>query len=228
MTALPELKFSDAPVAYADAVAFMEARVAAILDGTAGECVWFLERPPLYTAGTGAQAHELLDPDRLPVHASGRGGGYTYHGPGQRVVYLMLDLRERGRDLRGFVRQIETWLIATLDGFGLEAAGDAQQIGIWIPRPELGAGRADKIAAIGLRVRRWVSFHGIAFNVEPDLEHFSGIVPCGIADQGITSLAALGRPVSMHDADLALIAAFEEVFGRLNRPNRHGKSQTSS
>ena len=209
----PEFLFADRPVDYAEALAFMEARVDDIIAHRARECVWFLEHPPIYTAGKRADNTNLLTPNRFPVYASGRGGDYTYHGPGQRVVYLMLDLRQRGRDLRKFVTQVEAWIISALAEFNVQAHIHDAQVGVWVPRPELGAQREDKIAALGLRVRRWVSFHGLALNVEPNLEHFSGIVPCGIADKGVTSLVDLGLPVGLDDADQALLKNFEAAFG---------------
>ncbi len=205
-----EWRIDDRPVDYPKAVAAMEARVAAIRAGRARELVWLLEHPPLYTAGTSARDADLLEPERFPVHRSGRGGQFTYHGPGQRVAYVMLDLKTRGCDVRGFVRDLEDWLIATLVRFNITGARRTDRIGIWVER---GAGREDKIAAIGVRIRRWVSYHGVALNVEPDLTHFEGIVPCGIQGHGVTSLVELGLPVAMADADLALRAAFEEVFG---------------
>jgi lipoyl(octanoyl) transferase len=192
----------------------MEARAAAIAEGRAGECVWLVEHPPLYTAGTSARDADLLDA-RFPVHRTGRGGQFTYHGPGQRVAYVMLDLNRRGRDLRAFVAALEVWVIATLDAFNLTGERREDRVGVWVRRPDLAAGAEDKIAAIGIRLRRWVSFHGISLNVEPDLSHFGGIVPCGIADArfGVTSLVDLGLPVTMADADIALRHAFETVFG---------------
>ena len=212
-TLKPEFLFSEEPVAYTDALAFMKARVDDIIAHRARECVWFLEHPPIYTAGKRANSANLLAPDRFPVHLAGRGGDYTYHGPGQRVVYLMLDLRRRGRDLRKFVRQVEDWVLAALSEFNVQACIHDDQIGIWVPRPELGKQREDKIAAIGLRLRRWVSFHGLALNVEPDLDHFSGIVPCGIADKGVTSLVDLGLRVGLEEADQALLKNFNTIFG---------------
>ena len=209
----PEFLFADRPVDYATALALMEARVEKIIAHRARECVWFLEHPPIYTAGKRADSANLLAPNRFPVYAAGRGGDYTYHGPGQRVVYLMLDLRQRGRDLRKFVRQVETWIISALAEFNVQAHIHDDQVGVWVPRPELGGQREDKIAAIGLRVRRWVSFHGLALNVEPNLDHFSGIVPCGIADKGVTSLVDLGLPVGLDDADQALLKNFDAAFG---------------
>ena len=210
-----EWRFDDRPVAYPDALARMEARVAEIRAGTAPEMVWLLEHPPLYTAGTSARAQDLLDPGRLPVYRSGRGGQYTYHGPGQRVAYVMLDLKRRGCDVRGFVRDLEDWLIATLARFNVTGERRAGRVGIWVDRggPNAMDRREDKIAAIGVRIRRWVSYHGVALNVEPDLSHFQGIVPCGIREAGVTSLVDLGLPVAMEDVDMALQAAFEEVFG---------------
>lgn len=202
---------------YADAVASMERRAAQIRAGEAAELVWLVEHPPLYTAGTSARPEDLLEPARFPVHKTGRGGQYTYHGPGQRVAYVMLDLERRGRDLRGFVARLEDWLIAALARFNLTGERRAGRVGIWIDRGRLGGppGREEKIAAIGIRVRRWVSYHGVALNVEPDLSHFEGIVPCGIREHGVTSLVDLGLPVTMEDADTALRTAFEEVFGPL-------------
>ncbi|MEM8742010.1 MAG: lipoyl(octanoyl) transferase LipB [Pseudomonadota bacterium] len=215
--AMPEWIISEAPVPYPQALAEMEARVAAIRAGCAREAVWLCEHPPLYTAGTSARPEDLLSPDRFPVFRAGRGGEYTYHGPGQRVAYVMLDLEKRGRDLRRFVWLLEAWIIETLAQFAIRGERRAGRVGIWVARPNKtplqdGSPAEDKIAAIGLRVRRWVSFHGIALNVEPDLAHFDGIVPCGIRGHGVTSLADLGLPVAMPDVDLALRAAFETVF----------------
>lgn len=204
---------SDGLVPYPDALDSMRARAAAIAEGTASEAVWLLEHPPLYTAGTSAEAGDLLAPGRFPVYEAGRGGQYTYHGPGQRVAYVMLDLRERGRDIRCLVQGLEGWLIDTLAAFNVVAERRAGRIGVWVSRPDKGAGREDKIAAIGVRVSRWVTFHGIALNVAPDLSHFGGIVPCGISDQGVTSLEDLGQIVSLPEADIALRAAFETRFG---------------
>ncbi|MCH8489784.1 MAG: lipoyl(octanoyl) transferase LipB [Oceanicaulis sp.] len=207
---------SAARVPYPDAVAAMEARVDAIARGEASELVWLLEHDPIYTAGTSADPSDLRDPDRFAVHHTGRGGEYTYHGPGQRVAYVMLDLRERGRDARRFVRDLEQWIIGTLDTFNVTGERRCGRVGVWVNRTEPGGPeREDKIAAIGIRLRRWVSFHGIALNVEPDLAHFDGITPCGIHDPryGVTSLIDLGLPVTMDDADLALKQAFEAVFG---------------
>ncbi len=202
---------------YDEAVAFMEARVAAIHEGRADELIWLVEHPPLYTAGTSAQGGDLLDA-RFPVHATGRGGQYTYHGPGQRVVYVMLDLNRRGRDVRAFVARLEAWVIAALGDFGVTGVIRDGRVGVWVPRPDKpplpdGSTRDDKIAAIGVKLRRWVSFHGIAINVEPDLSHYGGIVPCGISGHGITSLVDLGLPVGMMDLDLALRRNFDTIFG---------------
>jgi len=201
------------PLDYPAAVAAMEHRVAAIREGSAPEMVWLVEHPPLYTAGTSAREADLLRPDRFPVFASGRGGQYTYHGPGQRVAYVMLDLNRRNPDLRRFVRDLEEWIIRTLAAFNIRGERRDGRVGIWVARPEKGVGREDKIAAIGIRVRRWVTFHGIAFNVDPVLEHFSGIVPCGIGDQGVTSLADLGVLVAMAEVDTVLRREFEGLFG---------------
>jgi lipoyl(octanoyl) transferase len=202
------------PVGYLEAVAAMEARVAAIAEGSAGELVWLLEHPPLYTAGVSAKAGDLLAPDRFPVFASARGGQYTYHGPGQRVAYVMLDLRRRGRDVHAFVQALEAWIIDALAAFNVVGQIKPGRVGVWVERREPGLPVVEeKIAAIGVRLRRWVSFHGISLNVEPDLSHFDGIIPCGIRDHGVTSLVALGLPVSMDEADAALKAGFERTFG---------------
>ena len=212
MTEPIEWRISDSPVPYPEAVEAMEARVAAIRAGTARELVWLLEHPPLYTAGASARAGDLLQPDRFPVHASGRGGQYTYHGPGQRVAYVMLDLKRREPDLRRFVHDLEEWVIRTLARFNVRGERRDGRIGIWVARP---GGREDKIAAVGVRVRHWVSYHGIAVNLDPELEHFTGIVPCGIAPDagfGVTSLHDLGLLVSMAELDAALQGAFTEVF----------------
>jgi lipoyl(octanoyl) transferase len=208
-TAAPEWRTEERPVPYPEAVAAMEARVAAIRAGTAPELVWLLEHPPLYTAGTSARDEDLLEPGRFPVYRTGRGGQFTYHGPGQRVAYVMLDLKRRGPDVRQFVVDLEDWLIRALARFNVVGERRAGRVGIWVAR----GGREDKIAAIGVRVRQWVTYHGVALNVEPELGHFDGIVPCGIAGHGVTSLADLGLPVTLADADVALKAAFEEVFG---------------
>jgi lipoyl(octanoyl) transferase len=190
----------------------MKARAAAIASGGAAEAVWLIEHPPLYTAGTSAAAADLLEPQRFPVYEAGRGGEYTYHGPGQRVVYVMLDLRARGRDVRCLVEGLEGWIIDTLDGFNIKGNIRQGRIGVWVPRPGHPGGES-KIAAIGVRVSRWVTTHGIALNVSPDLSHFDGIVPCGISDRRVTSLEDLGQIVSMAEVDIALRAAFERRFG---------------
>lgn len=205
---------SRTPVAYPEAVAAMEARAAAIADGTAGELVWLLEHPPLYTAGVSAKAADLIEPDRFPVFASGRGGQYTYHGPGQRVAYVMLDLTKRSRDVRAFVAALEAWVIGALDVFNVTGEIRDGRVGVWVERRSPGvAPREDKIAAIGVKLRRWVSFHGVSLNVEPDLSHFGGIVPCGVTEHGVTSLVDLGLPVTMDEADAALKASFRDIFG---------------
>lgn len=202
---------------YEEAVAFMEARVQAIADGEARELVWLVEHPPLYTAGTSAQAADLVDPNRFPVHQTGRGGQYTYHGPGQRVAYVMLDLKRRDPDLRRYVAALEAWLIQTLDSFNIRGERREDRVGVWVRRPDKGETSEDKIAAIGIRVRRWVTYHGISLNVEPDLSHFSGIVPCGVTLHGVTSLVDLGIPVTMPEADAVMRKAFEEIFGPTER-----------
>ena len=204
-----EWRISDVPVDYPEAVDEMERRVAAIREGTAPELVWLLEHPPLYTAGTSARDEELLDPRRLPVHRTGRGGRYTYHGPGQRIAYVMLDLRRRGQDVRCYVHQLEEWIIRTLARFGVRGERRDGRVGIWVVRP---SGNEEKIAAIGVRVRRWVTYHGLALNVDPELEHYRGIVPCGIVEHGVTSLAELGIPATMDEVDTALRRTFAEVF----------------
>ncbi len=196
-------------VDYPAALELMEARAAAIAEGRAPELVWLLEHPPLYTAGISAKPADLLTPDRFPVHQTARGGQFTYHGPGQRVAYVMLDLTRRQRDVRAFVRALETWVIEALVTFGLEGEVRPDRVGVWVRRE----GREDKIAAIGVKLRRWVSFHGISLNVEPDLEHFAGIVPCGVTEHGVTSLVDQGRPVTMDEADAALKLSFVRVFG---------------
>jgi lipoyl(octanoyl) transferase len=207
---------SRAPVAYPDAVAAMEARAGAIAEGRAGELVWLLEHPPLYTAGVSARPGDLLQPDRFPVFESGRGGQFTYHGPGQRVAYVMLDLTQRRRDVRAFVAALEAWVIGALGHFGVVGGLREGRVGVWVERRTPGLPPAeDKIAAIGVKLRRWVSFHGVSLNVEPDLAHFGGIVPCGVVDHGVTSLADLGLPVTLDEADAALRASFREVFGAL-------------
>ncbi|MDQ2091051.1 lipoyl(octanoyl) transferase LipB [Marimonas arenosa] len=212
-----EWKISEALVDYDAALRFMEDRADAIAAGTAPECIWLLEHPPLYTAGTSARREDLTDPDRFPVYDARRGGQYTYHGPGQRVVYVMLNVGRRGHDVRRFVQQLEQWVIATLDAFNVRGEIRDGRIGVWVTRPEKprlpdGSPAEDKIAAIGIRLRKWVSFHGLSINVEPDLEHFSGIVPCGITEHGVTSLVDLGLPVTMRDVDVALRRTFPQVF----------------
>jgi lipoyl(octanoyl) transferase len=204
-----EWRRSEGAVDYLEAVAEMEKRVAAIRAGTAPELVWLLQHPPLYTAGTSARPEDLLDPQRLPVYRSGRGGRYTYHGPGQRIAYVMLDLARRGRDIACHVYRLEEWMIRTLAHFGLKGERRPGRIGVWILRPDRGEA---KIAAIGVRVRHWVSYHGVALNIDPDLDHYRGIVPCGIAGYGVTSLAALGIPATVADVDAALRASFAAVF----------------
>ncbi|WP_245585425.1 lipoyl(octanoyl) transferase LipB [Pleomorphomonas koreensis] len=200
-------------VDYERAVVFMEERVAAISEGRAAELVWLVEHPPLYTAGTSADARDLVEPGRFPVYASGRGGQYTYHGPGQRVAYVMLDLERRHKDIRAFVAALERWIIGALAAFNVRGERREDRVGVWVRRPDKGDGAEDKIAAIGIRVRRWVTFHGFSLNVEPDLGHFAGIVPCGIRGHGVTSLVDLGLPVGLDEADAALRASFVEVFG---------------
>ena len=204
---------SGEPVGYPEAVEAMEARAAAISEGRAGELVWLLEHPPLYTAGVSARDADLLDPERFPVFRSGRGGQFTYHGPGQRVAYVMLDLTRRAKDVRAFVHGLEDWIIGALDQFGVEAGMREGRVGVWVERKGAGWSREDKIAAIGVKVRKWVSFHGISLNVEPDLDHFGGIVPCGIQEHGVTSLVDLGVPATMDEADEALKVSFRRVFG---------------
>ncbi len=213
-----EWRISEGLVDYETALAFMEQRAAAIRDGTADEMIWLLEHPPLYTAGTSARRADLIQPDRFPVYEARRGGQYTYHGPGQRVAYVMLDVAARGRDVRRFVEQMERWVIAALAEFGVTGEIRAGRVGVWVARPEKpplpdGSPREDKVAAIGIRLRKWVSFHGLSINVEPELDHFSGIVPCGITGHGVTSLVDLGLPVSVADVDVALMNRFTTIFG---------------
>jgi len=210
-----------AEVPYPEALEAMRTRAAAIAAGEANEAIWLLEHPPLYTAGTSAHAEDLLLPDRFPVYDAGRGGQYTYHGPGQRVAYVMLDLRERGRDIRCLVSGLEGWVIDTLAAFNITGERREGRIGVWVRRPERGASSEDKIAAIGVRVSKWVTFHGISLNVSPDLSHYDGIVPCGISDQGVTSFEDLGHIVSLPEVDSALRTAFEGRFG----PTRQVASQ---
>lgn len=209
-----EWRISDQAVPYPDSLATMDARVAAIAAGEAPELVWLLEHPPLYTSGTNGKADDLLDP-RFPTFQSGRGGQVTYHGPGQRVAYVMLDLKRRRPDVRAYVASLEEWIIRTLAAFNVRGERREDRVGVWVKRPDKGPGCEDKIAAIGVRLRRWVSFHGIAINVEPELSHFQAIVPCGVVDPryGVTSLIDLGLPVTMADVDIALRQAFSEVFG---------------
>lgn len=229
---MPEWKISDGLTGYDAALAFMETRAAEIAEGRADECIWLLEHPPLYTAGTSAKPQDLSDPDRFPVHETRRGGQYTYHGPGQRVIYVMLDVGRRGRDVRAFVQQLEHWVIATLGEFNVTGHIRDGRVGVWVERPDKprrpdGSQAEDKIAAIGIRLRKWISFHGISINVEPDLEHFSGIVPCGITEFGVTSLADLGLPVTMNDLDVALMRTFDSVFS--DQPEKaHTASSTVS
>ena len=210
-----EWRISDGLVPYEDAVAEMEARATAIAEGKAPELVWLLEHPSLYTAGTSSKPEELLEA-RFPVHQVGRGGQFTYHGPGQRIAYVMLDLNRRKPDVRAYVATLEEWIIQTLAWFNVRGERREDRIGVWVKRPEKGEGREDKIAALGIRVKRWVTMHGIALNVEPELSHFAGIVACGIVEPryGVTSFADLGLPVGMSEVDMALRAAFEELFGK--------------
>jgi len=207
-----EWRIFEAPLDYERALAMMDERVAAIAAGAAGEAVWLLEHPPLYTAGTSARPEDLLDP-RFPVFAAGRGGQYTYHGPGQRVAYVMLDLTRRGRDIRCLVQGLEQWIIDTLAAHNIRGERREGRVGVWVPRPEKGPGSEDKIAAIGVRVRKWVTFHGISLNIAPDLSHYDGIVPCGISDQGVTSFEDLGALLSMAEVDSVLRGRFEAIFG---------------
>ena len=205
---------------YRAAEAWMEARATAIAAGEASECIWLLEHPPLYTAGTSAKLADLTDPDRFPVHQTRRGGQYTYHGPGQRVAYTLLDVGKRGRDVRAFVQALEAWVIATLAEFNVRGEIRQGRVGVWVERPEKplqpdGSTAEDKIAAIGIRLRKWVSYHGLSINVEPDLSHFDGIVPCGIAEHGVTSLVDLGLPVTLDDVDVALKKTFSQAFPTL-------------
>lgn len=211
---------SDKPIDYQEAVDWMEQRAQAIASGEAKECVWLLEHPPLYTAGTSANSDDLVQPDRFPVHQTGRGGQYTYHGPGQRVAYVMLNLKQRRPDIRLFVAALERWVIDTLDAFNVVGERREDRVGVWVQRPNKAAPEGeiaeDKIAAIGIRLRKWVSFHGISINVEPELDHFSGIVPCGVSQHGVTSLVDLGLPVTMNDVDVALKVSFQPIFGPIS------------
>lgn len=212
-----EWKITPGLTDYQEAVDFMEARADAIRAGQEDECIWLVEHPPLYTAGTSANVKDLTDPDRFPVYQSKRGGQYTYHGPGQRVIYVMLDVAKRGKDVRGFVEQLEHWVIDTLAQFNVKGEIRCGRVGVWVERDDkpltiTGQKAEDKVAAIGIRLRKWVSFHGISINVEPDLDHFTGIVPCGITEFGVTSLVDLGLPVTMDDLDVALKSSFDAAF----------------
>jgi lipoyl(octanoyl) transferase len=225
-----EWRVSDALVPYEDALAVMEQRVAAIAEGRAPELVWLLEHPPLYTAGTSAKGEDLIEA-RFPVHAAGRGGQFTYHGPGQRVAYVMIDLKRRAPDVRRFVATLEEWLIRTLAAFNVRGERREDRVGVWVARPERGAGHEDKIAAIGIRLKRWVSLHGVSLNVDPELSHFAGIVPCGVADTrfGVTSLTDLGHLASMPEVDMALRREFEGLFGATKlHPLVPAKARTQS
>ncbi len=208
-----EWSISEKPVSYEAAISAMEQRVTRIFEGHAAERVWLLEHPPIYTAGTSSDPSDLVTANRFPIYQTGRGGQYTYHGPGQRVAYVMLDLKRRRPDVRAFVRALEAWIINTLAEFNVRGERRSDRVGVWVRRPEKGPDEEDKVAAIGLRVRRWVSFHGISINVEPDLEHFTGIVPCGVSRHGVTSLVDLGLPVSMAEVDTILRSEFEKIFG---------------
>ncbi len=226
-----EWAISDSLIAYPYALEAMTHRAREIRAGRAPEIVWLLEHPPLYTAGTSAKIADLIEPDRLPVHKSGRGGQYTYHGPGQRIAYLMLDLKTRGGDVRALIENLERWIAATLATFSVKGEVKPGRIGIWVARPTIAIGREDKIAAIGLRVSNGVTTHGISLNVEPDLDQYLGIVPCGISDHGVTSLADLGLPITMVDVDVALRTSFERIFGSVTsaqppRPPSDPKTST--
>jgi lipoyl(octanoyl) transferase len=217
-SALVEWRISEGLVAYETALAVMDARAAAIADGIAPELVWLLEHPPLYTAGTSAKPEELIVA-RFPVHLAGRGGQFTYHGPGQRVAYVMLDLKRRGPDVRRFVTTLEEWIIRTLASFNVAGERREDRIGVWVRRPEKGTAREDKIAAIGIRIKHWVTLHGVALNIDCDLSHYTGIVPCGVSEPayGVTSLADLGVAITMAEIDAALRREFEQLFGRVAR-----------
>jgi lipoyl(octanoyl) transferase len=210
-----EWRISDQLIDYPAALAEMEERVRAIRAGEAAELVWLLEHPPLYTAGTSADPSDLVDPDRFPVYDAGRGGQYTYHGPGQRVVYFLLDLKKRGKDVRKFVWGLEEVMVQAVAKFGVTAERRDGRVGVWVER---GGGREDKVGAIGVRIKQWVTYHGIALNVEPDLSHFTGIVPCGITEHGVTSLTDLGLPVTMDDVDVVIKETFDEIFGLAPQP----------
>lgn len=216
---------SEGLMPYQAALDTMRDRAAAIASGNAGEAIWLVEHPPLYTAGTSARDSDLLTPGRFPIHNAGRGGQYTYHGPGQRVAYVMLDLRERGRDVRCLVSGLENWVIDTLAAFNIKGERREGRVGVWVRRPERGPLVEDKIAAIGVRVSKWVTFHGISLNVSPDLEHYSGIVPCGISDHGVTSLEDLGHIVAMEEVDSVMKSAFERHFGPVGVVNAIQRSQ---
>ena len=224
-----EWAISERPIAYPDALAVMQERAGAIADGRAHELIWLLEHPPLYTAGTSAKRSDLIEPDLLPVFETGRGGQYTYHGPGQRIAYVMLNLKQRGGDVRGLVSSLERWIAVALEAFNVKGETRPGRVGIWVRRPEMGEGAEDKIAALGLRVTRGVTTHGISLNVDPDLSHYRGIVACGIQEHGVTSLTDLGLPVTLADADVALRRAFEQVFGPVQpaAPPRLGSLDTA-
>ena len=220
-----EWRVSDTLIEYPTALKEMEKRVQAIREGEAGELVWLLEHPPLYTAGTSANVSDLVDPDRFPVYDAGRGGQYTYHGPGQRVVYFMLDLKKRGKDVRKFIFGLEKVMIDSLAKLGVIAERREGRVGVWVSRD---GGKEDKIGAIGVRIRQWVTFHGIAINIMPDLSHFDGIIPCGISEHGVTSLHDLGLPVTMDDVDVVIQETFDEVFGRTSQPMCFSIERTKS
>ena len=208
-----EWRITDSYVPYPEAQSFMEQRITDIANGDAPECVWLLEHPPLYTAGTSANPADLIAPDRFDVFETGRGGEYTYHGPGQRIAYVMLDLKRRSQDVRLFVATLEQWIINTLEAHNIKGERREDRVGVWVERPEKGQDIEDKIAAIGIRLRKWVTFHGISLNIEPDLTHYSGIVPCGIEKHGVTSFVDLGYPITMPDVDMTLREEFEQLFG---------------
>lgn len=208
-----DCQISNGYVDYAFAEQFMQTRAAQIAAGDSNELIWFVEHEPLYTAGTSAEDSDLLEPQRFPVYKTGRGGEYTYHGPGQRVVYVMLNLNKRGKDVRAFVSALEAWIIESLAAFNVEGERREDRVGVWVKRQPINLGKEDKIAALGIRLRKWVSFHGLSINVEPELEHFSGIVPCGISGHGVTSLVDLGLPLTMADLDVVLVSKFTEIFG---------------
>ncbi len=215
---LPELewKISDQLVPYDLALQDMEKRVESIAQGTESECIWLLEHPPIYTAGTSANPQDLIHPDRFPIHKTGRGGQYTYHGPGQRIAYVMLNLKKRNPDIKAFIFKLEEWIINTLQDFNIKGERREGRVGVWVARPELGIEREDKIAAIGIRIRKWVTFHGIAINIDPELDHYKGIVPCGINTHGVTSLVDLGQLISMEEFDISLKRNFGLIFNPEN------------